>query len=130
MTAAEFQALPETFKSEFDMQKTLVKWLVNEACTVVQGRFFAIPNGANKNRASAGKAKAEGQKPGVPDLIFYGPQASTLWVEMKNGPKSKPSPEQLDFHLSLRNNGHEIHVAHSIEAAKQVITEFYSFEPQ
>lgn len=128
MTAAEFQALPEKFATEDKMQAALVRWMNKDpvAFPLVQGRFFSVPNAARRSFALASQLKSTGMKAGTPDLVLYGPSGRVAFLELKNGPKSKPSPEQLDFHLSLRLNGHEIHVAHSIEAAKQIITEFYS----
>jgi hypothetical protein len=47
--------------------------------------LFAIPNGGLRRQATAGKLKAEGVKPGVPDLFLAVPKggAHGLFIELK-----------------------------------------------
>lgn len=47
--------------------------------------LFAIPNGGQRNAATAGRLKAEGVKSGVPDLMLPVPRKNYagLFIEMK-----------------------------------------------
>lgn len=47
--------------------------------------IFAIPNGGKRDKITAGKLKAEGVKPGVPDIFvpITTPQFAGMFIEMK-----------------------------------------------
>lgn len=71
------------------------------------GLCFAIPNGGHRNKATAGKLKAEGVKAGVPDLFlpvarhgYHG-----LFVELKVQGR-KPFREQSDLIVRLMDQGY------------------------
>ena len=95
--------------------------------------LFAVPNGAFKSKAMAAKFQREGLKPGVPDIIL--PHARgvyhALYVEMKRkrvpGKRvelrvgTRPSDEQLDWHLRLRAAGNCVFVAYGWEEARDYI---------
>lgn len=87
-------------KSEHLEQVAYVSWFRK---TYPEARIFAIPNGGGRSIATAGRLKAEGVLPGVPDL--YVP-AWGLWVEMKKAKGSKVSKEQKDWHEYLVSIGH------------------------
>lgn len=110
------------------MQAALVKWMNKDplACKLVQGRFFSVPNAARRSYALASLLKSTGMKAGTPDLVLYSSGGRVAFLELKNGKDPKPSDEQLDFHLSLRLNGHTCHIVRFVEDAKEIITEFYS----
>lgn len=58
--------------------------------------LFAIPNGGHRNKATAGKLKAEGVKPGVPDLMLAlaNDAYNGLFIELKRHiEKGKPKPQ-------------------------------------
>lgn len=66
--------------------------------------LHAIPNGGARDPVTAARLKAEGVKPGVPDLFlpvakwlspsyaFHG-----LYIEMKKGKSGRQSKEQIEF---------------------------------
>lgn len=83
--------------SEHEAQALVIKW----AEWMAAGKYpelkllFAVPNGLFTTKAQAGKAKAEGLKSGVPDLILPIPRGgySGMALEMKHG-KNKLSENQ------------------------------------
>lgn len=49
--------------------------------------FFHVPNGGLRSKATAGKLKAMGARPGVPDFYLHwrdGGTAYTAWIELKS----------------------------------------------
>ena len=87
--------------------------------------MFAIPNGGKRNKATAGKLKAEGVKAGVPDICL--PVANGkyhgLWIELKAG-RNKPTQPQVQWHMRLSQQGYRVAVCYSWEAARDVIEEY------
>ena len=61
-------------------------------------RTFAIPNGGGRSKRTAGRLKAEGVKPGVPDVALSMPSLTFhgLFIEMKSL-TGQPSREQREF---------------------------------
>lgn len=70
---------------------------------------FAVPNGGKRDHVTAARLKAEGVKPGVPDVCYPVPLHGWhgLFIEMKkrNGTTSEA---QDDFHIDLRACGHAV----------------------
>ena len=78
-----------------------------------------IPNGGKRNKAVAGKLKAEGVKPGVPDVFlpvarsgFHG-----LYLEMKYGDNTL-TKNQKQWFERLREQGFRCEIAYSFEYAQ------------
>jgi hypothetical protein len=69
-------------------QITFVKWFRRAFPTI---RFYAVPNGGNRNIVTAKRLKAEGVSSGVPDLCF---PKWRLRIEMKRQKGGKESEEQ------------------------------------
>jgi hypothetical protein len=109
--------------SEHQEQAALVKWLDMFHPNVP---YFAIPNGGWRHPATAALLKAEGAKPGVPDLMI--PLAidgiNGLFIEMKRLKGGKVSPAQKAFHNLLRENGYAVEVCAGFEAARTAINEY------
>jgi len=88
--------------------------------------LYAIPNGGHRNKATAGKLKAEGVKSGVPDLhlpIARGGYHS-LYVEMKKPPeggKGRLSPTQIWWRDRLIDEGHAVVTCHGATAGIEAI---------
>ena len=84
--------------------------------------MFAIPNGGERNKAVAAKLKAEGVKPGVPDIFL--PVAVGRWyglfVEMKKI-GGKASPEQKDWIGALTCNGYRVYLCEGWRMAAESI---------
>jgi hypothetical protein len=80
--------------------------------------MFHIPNGGSRNKIEAGHLKAEGVKPGVPDIFLPIPRGTYhgFWIEMKVK-KNQQSDEQKIWEHNLAAKGYAIAVARSwIEA--------------
>ncbi len=92
--------------TEHEEQREYVRWF-RQAYPEV--RIMAIPNGGARSPATAGRLKAEGVSPGVPDLFV---PAWGLWVEMKRAKGGKISPEQKEWHQYLANCGYRVIVCH------------------
>lgn len=112
-------------RNEHCLQRAVVRWCDGLGRRIVQGRFFAIPNGGARDIVTAAKLKAEGVRAGAPDLVFYGP-SGCLWIEMKNGTSGTVSASQKAMHESLRGNGHRIEVCRDLAETIEAITRFYS----
>ena len=90
------------------------------------GMLYAVPNGGNRNIITARKLKAEGVKPGVPDLCLPVPRGEYhgLYVEMKRQKKSSISPEQVQWIAALRGQGYRAEICLGAAAAWEVIQEY------
>lgn len=107
---------PERQKTEHEEQRELVRWFRQ---TWPDVRIFAVPNGGARSKAAAGRLKAEGVLPGVPDLFV---PAWRLWVEMKRAKGGVVSPEQKDWIAYLESVGYCVLVCRGCEDAKGQIT--------
>ncbi len=87
--------------SEHDEQAAVIDY-----CDAKSIPVFAIPNASRRSPAAANYMKAEGLRPGVPDLCI--PRAHgeyhSLYIEMKHG-RGKPTEEQVRWIHALRAEG-------------------------
>lgn len=92
----------------------------------VWSRLFAVPNGGDRNVIVAKKLKAEGVRPGVPDLIWPVARGSFvgLVMELKVG-SNKPTPSQLDWLNWFSQTGWCVRVVHDDPAEAMQILEWY-----
>ena len=112
--------------SEHVLQRLVVREL-----TLLRGtwpelvRLMAIPNGGHRGKAAAGKIRAEGAKPGVPDLFLPVARRGQhgLWIELKKAGGS-PSPEQLDWLLYLHHAGYAAHICNDPATVRQIVTAY------
>lgn len=94
--------------------------------------IFAIPNGGKRDKITAGKMKAEGTKPGVPDIFV--PITTTryagLFIEMKRTKsagkaKGRVAETQSPFHAYLKSAAYAVAVCYTwreaVEALKRYI---------
>jgi hypothetical protein len=87
--------------------------------------MFACPNGGLRHRTVAAKLKAEGAKPGVPDLLLPVPLGgyTGLAIEMKSM-TGYASREQRDWIEALRSHGWRAEVCRGRDAAWKVVLEY------
>ena len=97
--------------TEHEEQRQFVSWFRQTYHGV---RIFAIPNGGIRSKSQAGRLKAEGVSPGVPDLFV---PAWALWIEMKRQKGGSVSLEQKDWHQYLIGIGHKVLIAKGFEDA-------------
>lgn len=97
--------------TEHEEQREFVCWFRR---TYPEVRIFAIPNGGIRSKSQAGRLKAEGVSPGIPDL--YIPEWA-MWIEMKRQKGGSVSLEQKDWHEYLIGIGHTVIVARGFDDA-------------
>lgn len=106
-------------------QMALVSWLKMKGI-----RHFSIPNGGLRNKVIAGKLKAQGVVPGVPDLTIWPPpncpSMPVLFIEMKRikgGTVSEFQQEWLDYFCTLEQQGYPFRAAvcRGFDQARQFI---------
>jgi len=113
-------------RSEHDEQALVVARAEALAPSVPALKLLhAIPNGGHRNKATAGKLKAEGVKSGVPDLCLPVPMGDWhgLYVEMK-AHKGRVSDEQRQWLMALRAHGYRAEVCVGADAAWRMICEY------
>lgn len=69
------------YKDEDTIQKEVAAWL--DACLPSDWRWFHCPNGGARTKATAGRLKSHGVKPGVFDVIICRPRGPDIWIELK-----------------------------------------------
>lgn len=95
--------------------------------------FWHTPNGGARSKASAGKLKAMGVRPGVFDLMFIipvsGEPPAICFLELKAG-RNKMSTEQNIFAAELDKLGIPWAVSYSIDHAIQVLEAWQAIKPE
>lgn len=88
--------------------------------------LFHIPNGGSRSRAEAGRFKAMGVKPGVPDLFLPVPRGgySGLFIELKREHGGALSDVQRDWLDDLTARGFRAVMCHGWEAARDVLVDY------
>ena len=114
--------------SEAQEQTWLFQWA--EAMKVLRwpevDLMFHVPNGGSRNPAEAARLKAQGVKPGVPDLFL--PIARNgyhgLFIELKRKTGGRTSPEQERMVRKLNQQGYKAVVCKGWNAAADIIEEY------
>jgi hypothetical protein len=117
--------LPEM--SEHQEQVTLFQWAATQLVPYPELEYLhAVPNGGQRHKAVAGKLKAEGVKPGVPDIFldvarngYFG-----LRLELKRRFDGYPTPAQRVWGAQLERQGYQCVVCRGWEHARDVILEY------
>ena len=112
--------------TEHDEQVALFRWAaLNEWHEPRLELLYAIPNGGARHPAVAGKLKAEGVKPGVPDVCL--PVAAGgyqgLYLELKRVRGGSVQAAQARWNRMLIREGYRAVVARGWVAAAQAICE-------
>lgn len=98
---------------EHKEQVALCKWL--DARKV---RYFAIPNGGARDAVTGARLKAEGVKPGVPDLFI---PEMRLFIEMKRRDGGATTKAQREWAEYLRSVGYRVEVCHGWDDARAIL---------
>lgn len=87
--------------------------------------MYHIPNEGKRSKATGARLKAEGLKPGVPDVCLPVARCGYigLYIEMKAA-GGKTTPEQDDWLAALTKAGHKTAVFHDWEAAVTLILNY------
>ena len=114
--------------TEAEEQKVLMSWatLYSQRGFPELSLLYHIPNGGKRNKSTAGKLRAEGVKPGVPDLClpvarngYYG-----LYIELKRTVRGKTSKEQEHWIRALTEQGYRCAVCRGWEEAKAELCKY------
>lgn len=121
--------------TEHEIQRAIVKWAaLNSGRHPALKMIFAIPNGGKRHIVTARKMKAEGVKPGVPDLMLPVPmppdssaRPSLLWfhglfLEVKRGRAGVVSEQQALWCGALKRAGYAVEVVRSVDEGVAAIT--------
>lgn len=90
--------------------------------------LLAIPNGGARDAITGSMLKAEGVRPGAPDLLLAVPTPafSGLFIEMKKTDGAKPSPDQTAFIDYLLSAGYSASVHYGATSAIKEIEDYLS----
>jgi hypothetical protein len=117
----------KTYPTEHEEQVALCQWA---ALSVKKHPalelLYAIPNGGHRHITVAQRLKAEGVKPGIPDLclpVARGPYYG-LYVEMKRKKGGRTSPAQQEWINKLRAEGYCVEICKGFEEARDAIINY------
>lgn len=107
--------LPFRGEPEHHLQAQSVAWFAWQHPRHA-GLLFAIPNGGQRNKATAGRLKAEGVLPGVADLFLSLSRQGKhgLYIEMKTA-KGAQRTSQREFQQRVTDVGYAYVIARSLE---------------
>lgn len=112
---------------ESEEQESLFEWaeLMSNRYPVLR-KMYHIPNGGERHKAVAAKLKAQGVKPGVPDICL--PTARRgyhcLYIELKRRKGNDATDVQDDWIESLRQEGYKAVVCYGFDEARAVIEDY------
>lgn len=110
---------------EHSEQVTLMQWwaIAHHSFGVPEPLLFAIPNGGLRNVITAKNMKAEGVRPGVPDLFLAVSRGGShgLFIEMKRTKGGRVSDSQESMLGLLSERGYQAIVCKGWVAAKDAI---------
>jgi len=110
--------------SEHQEQSAVIKWWWHACAGYGLPNFalFAIPNGGARDAITGSLLKAEGVRPGSPDLMLAKPadQFHGMFIEMKVG-NNKLTDEQQAFATYLRTAGYHVSTHWSAGSAIEAI---------
>lgn len=113
--------------SEHIEQKNLVEWAEIMAKKNPELRtLYAVPNGGDRHPATAARLKAEGVKPGVPDLVLPVARGGfhALYIEMKRQHGGRLAWPQKWWHSILAEQGNKVEVCHGFDEARRAIEDY------
>lgn len=127
MNVTQFKKVAEKKLQETDIQKKLIEVL---ASTPYQGRFlvdffYAVPNGGYRTKKTGKNLKAEGLKPGIPDIHCFIAKAPyhSLYIEMKTETGDLTDSQEIVIPM-LREQGHKVVICRSVNSA---LTEIFKY---
>lgn len=112
--------------NEHRIQAALFKWAKYASARHPRlNLMFAIPNGGAREAITGAMLKAEGVKPGVPDLFLpfpIGPYHG-LFLEIKTA-KGRLTPEQRRWLIGLQTQGYAAVIARGLDESIDTITRY------
>lgn len=109
---------------EHEYQAQVVSWF-NLQYPMFQGLLYCIPNGQNVGPVAGKRLRRMGLVAGVPDLFLSIARQDKhgLYIEMKSA-KGRLMPHQAELHARLREQGYEVMVCKSFDAAQETISNY------
>lgn len=123
----------EMVPTEDEEQMALFTWAHHMAVTGKHPelfRLFHVPNGGSRGPAEAGRFKAMGVRPGVPDVFLDVPRGDFhgLRIEMKRRRGGELSEAQADWIDYYNQIGYRAVVCYGWDEARRAIEEYMSTE--
>lgn len=114
--------------NESTLQVHCVTWF-NLAFPEFRGLLFSVPNGGQRNVATARVMKMEGVVAGVADLLFLVPASGFhgLCIEMKYG-NGRQSELQKEWQSKVEAYGYKYVVCRTVEDFQREITEYLKID--
>ena len=116
-----------TLPTEAQEQRTLFEWaaVMSQRHPVLR-LMHHIPNGGSRNPAEARNLRAQGVRPGVPDIFLPCARGGWhgLYIELKRQRGGRVSAEQKEMLEALRREGYAAAVCEGWEAARDAILEY------
>ena len=118
--------------SEYSLQKDVVKWwkiaclgFRHNGTRLTESHLIHIPNEGSRSVAYNACLKAEGLRPGTPDLFLAVPSApfGGLWIELK-ATNGQVRSNQLSMLTMLSETGFACAVCRSLDEVRSVITSY------
>ncbi len=128
MLKAYYMITPEQMAqsgSESAHQKALFVWAQQYAIPELKW-LFAVPNGGARDKITGARLRAEGVKPGLPDigLMVARGNYQMLWIELKKPNVGKLSVAQSEWLSQASKCGHYSAVCYGWENARDVILRY------
>lgn len=113
---------------EHDEQKALIKDVDGAwgKALGIAGELVSVPNSAPKGHTAAAYFRAEGLRPGYPDLLLDVPvgRYHGLRLELKRQRGGRIEPDEAKWHEILRARGYAVAVPCGCDAAKVIIERY------
>ena len=113
--------------TEDEEQCWLLSWAeINEYRWPELGLIYHIPNEGKRSWRAGRELKAQGLKPGVPDIVLPVPNRHhiALWIEMKRRKDGRVSEAQKRMMFALKKYGNMTVVCYGWEQARDVILNY------
>jgi len=110
-----------TYLTEEQIQVAVAKYL--DAKLPRDWRWFHSPNGGHRLKSVAAKLKAQGVKPGIPDVCILRPTGSPIWIELKTF-GGVLTVSQREFGAWCIANKHPFKVCRSVGEVEVFLKEF------
>lgn len=118
--------ITELNPKEHDEQAQFVRMVEAAYPPGISALLFAIPNGGRRPIKTARDLKAEGVRPGVPDLFLAFPHKgyAGLFIEMKRRHGGRVSEEQMSYIEALRGQAYKVEVCRGCDEAFATLAEY------
>ena len=116
--------------TEHQIQACVMQWAEGQLARHHELKLlYAIPNGGARNNITGALLKAEGVKPGVPDLCLPVARGGYhgLYIEMKRA-TGKPTKAQLDWLAALIAQGYATAIRHDAALTADLIIRYLDGE--